>query len=335
MITELTPEQQQMLPAIRDAWLAHGLSTKPADRPAAEAGVRQAYAAAGLRPPRFMIWLDSPWAGVIGQAIAPAIVTEALRQARASCGGQVDGQVRGQVDGQVDGQVYGQVYRQVYRENLSNWWRGLMYGQHNAGYYSWLDAMEHIGVTGLEPIHGQQQVARNAGWWWCHADFAILTERPRELHRDPAGALHCETGPAISYPDGWAIHAWHGTRVPADLIEGDGWTVERILTEPNSEIRRCAIERLGWDRFIADAKLTPVGPAVPDTDPAAGFTATQLYRPDSIYAITPCTEDTARRAAGIGRVAPVQAWELPAAKKDDVDDNYIDYGDDDNDGDPF
>lgn len=77
---------------------------------------------------------------------------------------------------------------------------------------------------------------------------------------------------------------------------------------------------------------------VPGTDPAAGFEATQLYNPSSIYAITPCTEDTARRAATIGRVAPVQQWELPAPPKprdhvDAVDDGPFDYGDDD--GDPF
>jgi len=84
----------------------------------------------------------------------------------------------------------------------------------------------------------------------------------------------------------------------------------------------------GWltEQQIAGAGFLRLD--VPDTDPAAGFTATQLYRPDSIYCITPCTEDTARRAAGIGRIAPVQAWELPAAKPSG--DWYAnDHGDDD------
>jgi hypothetical protein len=78
---------------------------------------------------------------------------------------------------------------------------------------------------------------------------------------------------------------------------------------------------------------------VPALDPEAGFDATQLYNPSSIYAITPCTEDTARRAATIGRVAPVQQWELPAPKPrdhvDSVDDGPYDYGDDDQDGGPL
>jgi hypothetical protein len=251
MITGLTPQQAAMLPGIRDEWLAHGLSTQPADRPAAEQGIRVAYRAAGLNPPRFIIWLGSPWAGIIGQAVAPGIIAEIL-------GGQVDGQVRDQVDGQVRGQVDGQVYGQMYGQ-VRGWWRGCLYGQQWAGHYSHYAAMEAIGVTGLEPIHGQQQVARSAGWWWVYRDFAVITERPRELHRDVNGELHSPDSMAITYPDGWGFWCWHGRRVPEWVIAAPD--VERIAAEPNVEVRRCAIESLGWDRFTEEAGLVPVGRA--------------------------------------------------------------------------
>lgn len=46
--------------------------------------------------------------------------------------------------------------------------------------------------------------------------------------------------------------------------------------------------------------------------------ATQFYRPAAVYAITPTTEETARRVATLSRPAPVQAWELaPAPSPDD------------------
>jgi hypothetical protein len=51
-------------------------------------------------------------------------------------------------------------------------------------------------------------------------------------------------------------------------------------------------------------------PAIGD-EPAA----TQFYGPQAVYAITPCTEQTARKATAIGRVAPVHHWEI-AAKPD-------------------
>jgi hypothetical protein len=362
MISKLTAGQEAMLPVIRDEWLAHGLSTQPADRPAAEQGIRAAYQAAGLDPPRFIIWLGSPWAGVLGQSVAPGIVAEMVGgQVRGQGGGHVAAQVRGHVRGQVhdqvqshvddqvhdqvrdyvrgqvhshvrgqvgnhvDGpvasQVWGQVgnqvwghvrdhvrdiqvgvqvrdhvYRQVrdhvdghvgshvdshvrdqvgdhvrdhvyiqvgnqvwgqvcdhVRDHVRDWYKALLYGQHNAGYYSYYDAMERIGVTGLDLIHGQQQVARSAGWWWAYQDFAVITERPAALHRDANGDLHSADSMAISYPDGWGFWCWHGRRVPQWVVERPG--VERIAVESNVEIRRCAIESLGWDRFTREAGL--------------------------------------------------------------------------------
>jgi uncharacterized protein DUF6745 len=46
--------------AIRADWVRHLLSTAPADRPRAEAGVRALYAAAGFPEPRHLLWFDSP-----------------------------------------------------------------------------------------------------------------------------------------------------------------------------------------------------------------------------------------------------------------------------------
>lgn len=51
------------------------------------------------------------------------------------------------------------------------------------------------------------------------------------------------------------------------------------------------------------------------TEPAA----TQFYSASAVYAITPCTEETARAAANLGRVAPVNRWEIPAATSSNVD----------------
>src|SRR5487761_41219 len=125
-ITKLTTDQLAMLPAICDQWLAHGLSTELADRSAAEAGIRAAYRAAKLDPPRFIIWLGSPMSGAIGQAWAPAIISRYLDaqvddQVYAHVADQVSaaatahvahrdcGQARNKVDDRVGDQVYDQV----------------------------------------------------------------------------------------------------------------------------------------------------------------------------------------------------------------------------------
>lgn len=92
-------------------------------------------------------------------------------------------------------------------------------------------------------------------WWWPTRDFIMVCDRPVELHLDSGDRLHNGSGPAIRWDDGWGLCFWHGTQVPADLIE-PGWTPEQILTELNTEIRRSAIERIGWDRFVTAARFT-------------------------------------------------------------------------------
>lgn len=68
-IEKLTPEQEAQLPVYREKWIAIGLSTEPADRERAEAGVLKAYQAADLEPPEHLLWFDSPMQGCIAAAI--------------------------------------------------------------------------------------------------------------------------------------------------------------------------------------------------------------------------------------------------------------------------
>ena len=60
--------------------------------------------------------------------------------------------------------------------------------------------------------------------------------------------------------------------------------------------------------------------------------ATQFYGAEAVYCITPTTEEIARAAAKLNRVAPIQRWELPPAKpvtSPEDDDGVIEIIDDD------
>jgi hypothetical protein len=98
---------------------------------------------------------------------------------------------------------------------------------------------------------------------------------------EAAVRLHCEDGPALTFRDGWEVYSWHGTRVPRGLIMGE-WSTSDILREENAEIRRCAIERMGWDRFVAEAELSQVGDTL--EDPGNPGQTIALYDvPEQIY----------------------------------------------------
>ena len=95
------------------------------------------------------------------------------------------------------------------------------------------------------------ELARSAGPWWALRGLAIVSERPTRIRRDDRSRLHASGGPAIEYPDGTRIWAWHGVRVPRSVVESpETITIESIDGERNAEVRRVLIERYGEERFI-------------------------------------------------------------------------------------
>lgn len=166
ILTALTPEQQALLPQVRDEWLAHGLACGPADRETAVLGIRMAYREAGLSEPPIVVWLDSPMAGAVG-----AVYLVGLLRAG----------VRDQVRGQVGGQVWGQ---------LST----CFWGQHDAGWLAFYDYFARCGVAGPERLAGLMTVAKSAGWCWLAshrpASYSQGLERAESATREPGSRPH-------------------------------------------------------------------------------------------------------------------------------------------------
>ncbi|MCP9208160.1 DUF6745 domain-containing protein [Streptomyces sp. NEAU-Y11] len=291
-------------------WRAVAAATGPADRAAAEAGVRLAYALAGLAPPEAFVWVGSPLAGTAAalllagrQELLPGPFAERAANALAAAGVRPE---PGAAGASVREAVRTLPWERVRRELLtalgpSGWaerwartaaplWditRGLterirtgltetltegsgraepevrlaaleaVAGQHDA---PWLAAVSaDPGGAGSDPLAGVAAVARAAGWWWPYEKAVIISERPVELHRDEAGRLDRADGPALAFPDGFALHAWRGMPVPADFLRQLGeLTPDRIRTEENAELRRVMLESYGYDRYLAESGAEPV-----------------------------------------------------------------------------
>ena len=242
-INELIPEQEADLSATRDKWLAIGLSTAPIDREASKAAVAKMYECAGLPAPNVFIFLDSPRQG----AIAAALLKDS------KLGDQISAQVGAQVGAQVWAQVRAQVWAQVGDQVGDQVWAAV-YGSHDA---SWMGFYEffrrHFGLA--EKASGLAEVTQTCGWVWPFSGAVIITDRPSVIALDGEKRLHCATGPAIEYRDGFAVYAWRGVRIPDDWI-GGGLDAKTAVTWPNVEQRRAAIEILGWQNVLSalDAK---------------------------------------------------------------------------------
>lgn len=129
-------------------------------------------------------------------------------------------------------------------------WVTPYYGQHEAAWLGFYDVFRDIGVD-VSKIDPLSDIGKNCGWVWMFENGAICTERPCELHQNERGQLHCKTGPAIKYPDGWSIYALNGTVVPEKVVmEPESFTRKDILALNNTEIVRALAEHLGWEKYL-------------------------------------------------------------------------------------
>ena len=224
--------------AIREAWIAIGLSRAPADRPRAEAAVRVTYRRAGLPDSVRIIWAASPMSGaVIARSLLRGSTTsrvgldiagpaacrlwtmiQGLKSADAFA-------LRAQVVQPISARVTEAIWRPIKHELARALGRpsaipAAAYGQHDAPWLAFFDVLAESGVDVAE-MESLIEIARSSGWWWPFDDVCVLTERPSSLSFDDEGRLHCSDGPAVCYPDGWALYAWHGAIGDADVILSD------------------------------------------------------------------------------------------------------------------
>ncbi|WP_406728964.1 DUF6745 domain-containing protein [Streptomyces sp. GD-15H] len=258
-------------------WRAWAASAVPADRAAAEEGIRLAYRRVGLPEPERVVWAGSPREGValvrqgtdFGVSVREAVRTAPWAAERgrlheelgaagwsrrwSATGGALWDSTQALVDrirtGVLDDLAADDAdARTAIRLVLLD----ALLGQHDA---PWLAALDSAG----SPLDGLVQVCRSAGWWWPFEKVAVVCERPVALHRDEAGRLDHGDGPALEFPDGFALCAWRGMPVPrAFLEELRTLTPERIRAEENAELRRVMLEYYGYDRYLNDSGAEPV-----------------------------------------------------------------------------
>ena len=223
--------------------------------------------------------------GAVGGAVRDAVEGAVRDAVRGAVEGAVRGAVRdavrdavgGAVGGAVEGAVRDAEIRRATLGVIGRAWHLWLGGQYWVGGWWWGGAWTSFfrEVCDLE-LPGDlwdrgrayEATMQSAGAWWPHRRFVMVSARPTVIHRElvnparPRGwgshRLHCATGPAIAWSDGWALYYWHGVRVTREIIEApETITAAEILATPNAEIRRIMIERVGFDRFILESGAQP------------------------------------------------------------------------------
>ena len=287
-VARLTDVQRAGLAEYGERWSRIRQTTARVDRDEAEEGVRRAYAAAGLAPPRHVMWGESPyeiahkWARYLsaGESVRHLVVDMVRRRAEAAVDRAVSLSVRTALmeesrlsrlpaySASIDDAVLRACERMRPRlrtrlfslAKLTSFRRSQTFAATSFGFQSApiLGALEYLhDVGGLRPhtrsLAGLWQIAKNASWIIPHEDACWLSERPDRLELDANGRLHCANGPALNYQDGWSAYAWKGVIVPAWIIRRPEMiNVRNIGTAIDPQVRRCMIEILTPARFIVE-----------------------------------------------------------------------------------
>jgi hypothetical protein len=283
-ITKLTADQKARFNQYVIRYTKIGLCTDEADWETFENGVRECYRFAGLEPPKAFVRVESPIVLAFAASIAAFVIADlrspgnkkkavysAVRSAvysavRSAVGSAVysavgsavysavysavDSAVGSAVDSAVDSAVYSAVGSNYYHYIGGQFWVSWQ------GFTAFLREVCNLefdsDIWDREKAYADAQTS--AGWWWPHKDFVMVCNRPEFIKRDEQGRLHSDRSMSIRFRDGWGLWHWHGVEVTEQIILKP-WqlTAKQALGEPNAEVRRVMVERIGMERFISEA----------------------------------------------------------------------------------
>jgi hypothetical protein len=219
MLTELSKEQEALIPVVRDEWINkfyENPDPTQLDENLATEFVNWVYSLSNYKAPK-VIFADSP---VHAQQIANDLAKE----------------------------VEGKEYKKRYFEPSS------AIGITNFSWVAFYDYFTRIGVINHDEFNKYKEYSNlNIYDSIMLQDVCIVTRLPISVkstvfrgNRVP----HCEDGSAIEFKDGFKMYFWNGMIVPEKWITAqDKLNKDDIIQEQNAEMRRVLMEILGAKRY--------------------------------------------------------------------------------------
>jgi hypothetical protein len=264
MITELTRDQKNNLAFYTTKWTARVLSTDTLDLEVVQETIARCYELAELAPPERQLQ-------VVGSPMDPVTIESLRTDNSGNILYQVSDAVRRKVDIALLNRVHKDVLAEI-REEVEKKVSGgkleairstilshtggefddQLFGAHESNWLAVYDfILQDLEIEECSILQGLMDLAQHCGWWIPFEDFALVQDKPNVLRFDEHDQLHSDTGPAISYRNGFKIYVWHGVIIPEAWIEDkESLTVEMLFTWDDLPQRYALDQILDWDTIL-------------------------------------------------------------------------------------
>lgn len=270
-----------------DVWTAHAFQTKDASEETISFWIKKLYEVAGLQEP-IVVLAQSPISMCFAFGASAAVWYQSTQEKKKrpakilgydANSNSVYAQTRRIIDRATEGADVKAAFKGIATDSVpgatvqaeamracfdvagkfgimcANEWNRLYQGGNMWAYYEcYLSSFRDVLKLDLPEFKNYavwEQCAIHGGFRVIHEKFCIVSNFPEIIKIDDQNRPHCADGPSHRWRDGWSFHYWHGVRIPKEWVEDKNFLTPAIaLGQTNAELRRSAIEIIGWDKIL-------------------------------------------------------------------------------------
>lgn len=241
-IDKLTPEQEKQLEAFRDEWLGYGLKCAPTDREVAKRIISKFYKNTKEEVPPFWFVRSPMQANLVANYLQNDKIKESLK---------TEEKVLALSDAELRAALKKTGIKLTYFPSY-------FWGSFEAYWVAFYKFPQQYLKNDIYPpdklelLDDWCELTKNCGAWYPFKELCLVCDRPKEIHVNDKMQLHCETGPAISFTDGYKSYYLNNVEMQEKhiLTPAEQMDSSEILTEKNVEVRRELIRKVGVELLL-------------------------------------------------------------------------------------
>lgn len=229
MKTELTQEELDLIPVVRDEWVNLALKEngKGINKPLFTKGINWLYTRFLKLPNPQIVYCD----GLLSALIKITLVKDYDKEIE----DYNDSMIQDFYDKKLDPDFISKIKANYYLKSTYCGWS-------NFGWVSFYDYFTRIKVINNEDFNNYKDIIlSNVFETFEFENVVFAVQPPHTINKNDKNQLHNTTGPALEFTDGTNFYYINGRNIDRELVIV-GFTKEQFLTETNEDIRGAMYE---------------------------------------------------------------------------------------------